>query len=554
LLVPKKCILRPVCCIFRKTERLGIVQQPVFQSSNLTIRPDPDTFGGNMKSFSPWLLLFLAPFAGAAPLVQDGGFEAGTVPTYWTQSSTNFGTPVCTLGSCGGVGPHRGTYWVWFGGAGFSAEAASVEQVGEIPAGSRSLDFFLWWSSSVDAPPDPSATFTVRIDGNAIFSLTPATAGAYNAAYTPASVDISAYADGGAHTLRFEESNAASAASTNVHVDDIRITAAPLVRDGGFEAGAVPTYWLQSSTNFGTPICDAGCVYYGPRTGTFWAWFGGTPAAETGVLQQFGEIPAGSNALSFYVWWPDDLANPPDPDATFNVTMDGNAIFSLTPATAGAYNADYTRASVDISAYADGGNHTLRFEASNVASAEATNRHLDDVSISDDVQVSNLDESFCCNSSLTIANLGAIAGSFTTGDRVYSLTTARMRLSSQDGNSVPLDAWIYSDDAGKPGSVLETLQPNATASQSPVDLAFNSTGLHLQPHTTYWFAVLNTAENALAALTTTNGESSPAGWTIGDTHVFSFDGRATWNGFDQEPQFSISAIDIDTIFSAGFEP
>lgn len=158
----------------------------------------------------------------ASPLVQDGGFEAGVVPTYWTQTSTNFGTPICDA-SCGGVGPRTGTFWAWFGGAGTAAEAGSLEQVGTIATGPKNLTFYVWWSSSVSAPPDPSAYFNVKIDGNTIFTLTPATASAYNAGYTLAVVDISAYADGAGHTLRFESNNAAAAGSTNIHLDDINI-------------------------------------------------------------------------------------------------------------------------------------------------------------------------------------------------------------------------------------------------------------------------------------------------------------------------------------------
>lgn len=156
-----------------------------------------------------------------AALVQDGGFEAGLVSTYWAQTSTNFGTPLCDA-SCGGVGPRTGTYWAWYGGIS-SAEAGSVQQSGVITTGPKTLNFYVWWSSSVAAPPDPTATFTVRIDGNTIFSLTPATAAAYSSGYTLASVDISAYADGNSHTLRFESNSVASASATNVHLDDIEI-------------------------------------------------------------------------------------------------------------------------------------------------------------------------------------------------------------------------------------------------------------------------------------------------------------------------------------------
>lgn len=180
-----------------------------------------------MKSLLPLLLLLAAPGAVAAPLVQDGGLEAGLVPTFWAQTSTNFGTPICDA-SCGGVGPRTGAFWAWFGGAGTAAESASLQQVGEISTGPKNLTFFVWWSSAVGAPPDPNAFFNVKIDGTTIFTLTPATAAPFNAGYTQATVNISAFANGGTHTLRFEASNAAAAGSTNIHVDDIAIVSLAL--------------------------------------------------------------------------------------------------------------------------------------------------------------------------------------------------------------------------------------------------------------------------------------------------------------------------------------
>jgi hypothetical protein len=179
---------------------------------------------------SPLLLLFAAQTIAAAPLVQDGGFEAGFVSTYWAQTSTNFGSPICDDAGCGGVGPRTDTYWVWFGGIS-AAESGSVQQVGEITPGFNSLVFYVWWSSSVSSPPDPAATFNVKIDGNVVFSLTPATATDYNTGYTRVSVDVSSYADGGSHTLRFEESNVASSGATNVHVDDISLSDAIFTDD-----------------------------------------------------------------------------------------------------------------------------------------------------------------------------------------------------------------------------------------------------------------------------------------------------------------------------------
>ena len=122
--------------------------------------------------------------------------------------------------------------------SGTAAEAGSVEQTGLISTGPKLLTFYVWWSSSVSTPPDPSATFDVKIDGTTVFSLTPATASAYNTAYTLASVDISAYADGNNHTLRFESNNAAASGSTNIHLDDINIIdniAADTIFADGFE-------------------------------------------------------------------------------------------------------------------------------------------------------------------------------------------------------------------------------------------------------------------------------------------------------------------------------
>ncbi|WP_386070736.1 hypothetical protein ACFJIW_08865 [Tahibacter sp. UC22_41] len=155
-------------------------------------------------------------------LVRDGGFESGYQPTYWEQDSTNFGTPICDLVSCGNAS-HTGAYWVLFSGTDTEAEAAYVQQTGYIDAGQKILRFYVWWESSVVAPPDPAAFFKVKIDGNTIFTLMPATAAAYHAGYTPVALDVSAYANGSRHDLRFEANNAATPAPTVIHLDDISI-------------------------------------------------------------------------------------------------------------------------------------------------------------------------------------------------------------------------------------------------------------------------------------------------------------------------------------------
>ena len=196
-----------------------------------------DQAGDAFYSAAPQQSLIVPIASAQGELVQDGSFEAGFATAYWTQTSTNFGTPMCDT-ACGGAGPRTGTFWVWFGGISNMAEAGSVEQTGLIAAGPKRLEFYVWWASSVATPPDPAATFDVKIDGNTIFSLTPATASDYSAGYTLASVDISAYADGNNHTLRFEASNAAVAGPTNINLDDISIidiVAADTIFEDGFD-------------------------------------------------------------------------------------------------------------------------------------------------------------------------------------------------------------------------------------------------------------------------------------------------------------------------------
>ena len=82
------------------------------------------------------------------------------------------------------------------------------------------------------------------------------------------------------------------------------------ISDGGFENGGIPsTIWNnpQTSTNFGTPLCDfASCGNGGgaspPRTGLVWSWFGGIAAPETATLGQDVTIPSGgSAALHFWM-------------------------------------------------------------------------------------------------------------------------------------------------------------------------------------------------------------------------------------------------------------
>ena len=162
--------------------------------------------------------------------------------------------------------------------------------------------------------------------------------------------------------------------SSHVHVEN-----GTIVQDGGFEDGTPSVFWNEFSSNFGTPLCDAGCGTgggTGPHTGSWWSWFGGiATAVEEGYVDQDVTIPAGTATLRFWL-------EIPVADATgfMDVQMDGNTIMSFTEADAGTYGI-YAEVSVDVSAYADGGIHNLKFHSITQPGAGPVNFMLDDVSI-----------------------------------------------------------------------------------------------------------------------------------------------------------------------------
>ena len=70
-----------------------------------------------------------------------------------------------------------------------------------------------------------------------------------------------------------------------------------LITDGSFEAGSPSTVWVETGTTFGTPICPASeCAdpAPGPRTGDWYAFFGGEGIDNQASISQTVTIPAGA--------------------------------------------------------------------------------------------------------------------------------------------------------------------------------------------------------------------------------------------------------------------
>jgi len=155
-----------------------------------------------------------------------------------------------------------------------------------------------------------------------------------------------------------------------------------LFQDPSFEQYTPNPAWGEASTNFTTPLCTA--TYCGtgggtalPRTGEVWGWFGGTSAAETASLSQTVTIPYGSAKLEFYLWL--GLAGVgSDASDRFAVRIDDTPVFSAN-ATQTALYPSYTKVTVDVSSFADGGSHTVTFRS--VTEGQTVNFNLDDVSL-----------------------------------------------------------------------------------------------------------------------------------------------------------------------------
>lgn len=158
----------------------------------------------------------------AGERVKDGSFEAGPNGGFWNESSSNFGTPLCSFAVCGSgsntAAPRTGSYWVWFGGADTHVEDASVSQRVKFPTGSATLRFYLWIG---DSSPDGKDWLRVSIDGQRIFNVKENST-VYDNGYVLVQKDVSQFADGLKHKLVFKN-KCTGDGNSNFSVDDVSI-------------------------------------------------------------------------------------------------------------------------------------------------------------------------------------------------------------------------------------------------------------------------------------------------------------------------------------------
>ena len=154
-----------------------------------------------------------------------------------------------------------------------------------------------------------------------------------------------------------------------------------IIQDPGFEAGPFGGVWTESSTNFGSPICDIGLcgtgTGTGPNSGNFWAWFGGTSAFEEGAVSQSVTFPGNSFiTLNFFLEAP--VCNS---DGFMEVLVNGNQEYFIDESSSLCNVVGYSAQSVDLSAYS-GQTVNLEFHSIiNQVGANTVNFFLDDISV-----------------------------------------------------------------------------------------------------------------------------------------------------------------------------
>ena len=183
---------------------------------------------------------YTATQTGGTNLLQDPSFEAYTPNPYWLEASINYGSPLCTITDCGtgggSAGPRTGSVWSWFGGTD-NNESASLSQNVVFPNGSATLSFYLWIGAAGPGS-DTSDVFTSKIDGVTVFSANATQINSYPT-YTLVSVNVSAFANGAAHSVTF--SSVTTGQTVNFNLDDVSLST---VATGTF--ADVPTsYWAR---------------------------------------------------------------------------------------------------------------------------------------------------------------------------------------------------------------------------------------------------------------------------------------------------------------------
>lgn len=166
------------------------------------------------------------------PLPVDGGFELGSPNPFWSEFSTNFGTPLCFPG----CGARSGDVVAFFGGTPFFEEGA-LSQTFVLPASRGGLvtrlNFYLNVPECSGSPDD---YLEVLVNGEQLFVIRGDDPSCGGFDYTRYALDISSFL-GSEVTLEFH-SVVEGLGLTSFFLDDVEIALLPTaIFADGFESG-----------------------------------------------------------------------------------------------------------------------------------------------------------------------------------------------------------------------------------------------------------------------------------------------------------------------------
>ena len=234
----------------------------------------------------------------------------------------------------------------------------------------------LSWIADV-APADCSTTGAVSW---LEVGSTNGTVAAGNSAFLEASINAAGLSIGNHSAVLCIHSNAAATPLVQVPVS-IEVTLPDLIFCSGFETGGDgihcteepfeqpvqdPSFEASEGSSGPNPFWDgsdsideSGTPFWAnfPRNGIYGVYCGGWGQASTQTWSQQVAIPAGG--ARHLVWWRNVLTPPIGP-ATLTVTVDGTNVFTF-DVTANGQDADWVKQSVDITAFADGAAHEIKF-------------------------------------------------------------------------------------------------------------------------------------------------------------------------------------------------
>jgi hypothetical protein len=172
------------------------------------------------------------PTCDPVQLLNDPGLEATTIDggvgtnAFWGSTSTNFTNVFCSSGNCpplAGIVPRGGNFFAWFGGIN-AAETSTLTQTVTIPTGSeRHLNFFM---KRVESNEPFNAELRIKVNGAT--QRTFVEQAGSDPDYVARTVNLSAFATGGSHTIEFEYDNPEGSGRSDFLVDDISLTCTPV--------------------------------------------------------------------------------------------------------------------------------------------------------------------------------------------------------------------------------------------------------------------------------------------------------------------------------------